>query len=165
MPSRAGNTSQKYCSRLSLCACTTNLQTQCIPASMSQAMSLVDWTSIFRSLKILLGLKPSHWCRSVTHMLSLRPLSCHPQSANSHVRDHCEASHLLMGVNDQSRSAEDVGGSPVAQLPTMSTTESGFAPRRAWAAMGLKLPIASTRTLACTATSACVTQSCTLISM
>ena len=61
--------------------------------------------------------------------------------------------------------ADDVGGSPIAQLPTMSTTESGFAPRRAWAAMGLKLPIASTRTLACTATSACVTQSCTLISM
>ena len=53
-----------------------------------------------------------------------------------------------MGVKDQRRSAEDVGGRPVAQLPTITTTESGFWPLRAWAAIGLKLPIASTITLA-----------------
>ncbi len=113
MPSRAGNTSQKYCNLLSLCACIT--LTIC-----------------------------SLW---------------HTPSALNNIIHHSKGSvlsvtacHLLMGVKDQSRSADVVGGSPVAQLPTMSTTESGFVPRRAWAAMGLKLPMASTNTLARTAT-------------
>ena len=46
----------------------------------------------------------------------------------------------------------DAGGRPRAQLPTMRTTESGLAPRRACRAIGLKLPMASTSTLAASST-------------
>ena len=52
-----------------------------------------------------------------------------------------------MGVNEYSKSAVLHFGSPVAQLPTMRTTLSGFAPLLVCAAMGEKLPIASTSTL------------------
>ena len=44
------------------------------------------------------------------------------------------------------------GGRPWLQLPTMSTTLSGLTPPRAWAAMGLKLPMASITSRACRVT-------------
>ena len=53
---------------------------------------------------------------------------------------------LLSGVKLYSKSAVVQGGSPVALLPTIKTTESGLAPPLLWLAIGLKLPMASTTT-------------------